>query len=567
MLTRLVVRNFKRFGEVEIELGHPVVFIGPNNSGKTTALQALALWQVGVQRWLEKRGQGVPQKRPGVTINRRDLTAVPVPGAELLWRNLHVRDLRREGNKLKTQNVRIEILVEGVSGRESWTCGMEFDYANPESLYCRPLRSRSGDLRTVVPPPAARVKVAYLPPMSGLAAQEVKLDPGAINVRIGEGRTAEVLRNLCYQIRGGEAAEQRWRALADHIERQFGVILREPKYVAERGEITLACRERGQRYDLDISVAGRGLHQTLLVLAYLYANPSAVLLLDEPDAHLEILRQREIYRLLVEAASQQGSQVIAASHSEVLLNEAADRHLVIVFLGRPHRLADRGSQVHKALRTYGFEHYYQAETQGWVLYLEGSSDLAVLKAFAGALGHEAQQFLARPFVHYVQNQPQRARDHFFALREAKPDLIGVALFDRLDSPPSSEPGLRMLMWERREIENYLLDPEALGRWAEDQVGPLFRETMQKCLGDLIPPIALKQADDPWWREIRASEFLERLFREFFTRLNVPNQMDKSDYHELVGLLAAEKIAPEVREKLDAIVEAARQARPAAAEED
>ena len=43
MLTKLRIRNFKRFNEVEIELGSPVVFVGPNNSGKTSALQALAL--------------------------------------------------------------------------------------------------------------------------------------------------------------------------------------------------------------------------------------------------------------------------------------------------------------------------------------------------------------------------------------------------------------------------------------------------------------------------------------------------------------------------------------------
>jgi AAA15 family ATPase/GTPase len=56
MLTHLIVRNFKLFDEVEIELG--VVFVGPDNSGKTSALQALALWSVGVRRWVEKRGAG-----------------------------------------------------------------------------------------------------------------------------------------------------------------------------------------------------------------------------------------------------------------------------------------------------------------------------------------------------------------------------------------------------------------------------------------------------------------------------------------------------------------------------
>ena len=38
MITRLRVTNFKRFGEVDIELGGHVVFIGPNNSGKSNAL-------------------------------------------------------------------------------------------------------------------------------------------------------------------------------------------------------------------------------------------------------------------------------------------------------------------------------------------------------------------------------------------------------------------------------------------------------------------------------------------------------------------------------------------------
>ena len=43
MLTKLTIRNFKRFGEIEVELGNPVVFVVPNNSGKTSAMQALAL--------------------------------------------------------------------------------------------------------------------------------------------------------------------------------------------------------------------------------------------------------------------------------------------------------------------------------------------------------------------------------------------------------------------------------------------------------------------------------------------------------------------------------------------
>ena len=83
MLTELTIRNFKRFGEVEIDLVSPVLFIGPDNSGETSAVQALTLWNVGLMRWNEKRsGKSTPEKRPGVTINRRELVDC-VPDSEI----------------------------------------------------------------------------------------------------------------------------------------------------------------------------------------------------------------------------------------------------------------------------------------------------------------------------------------------------------------------------------------------------------------------------------------------------------------------------------------------------
>ena len=400
MLTSLTIRNFKRFKDITIELGSPVVFIGPNNSGKTTALQALALWDIGLKRWNEKRaGKKTPEKRPGVTINRRDLITVPVPDANLLWRDLHVRDVRKANGGQETKNIRIDIVVEGVDEGVSWKCGLEFDYANEESFFCRPLRlSEDAAARMLVPKGATNIHVAYLPPMSGLAANETRLDVGAVNVRLGEGRTAEVLRNLCYQVLTGKDGEKSWKKLCDDIFRLFGAKLDEPVYIAERGEINMSYREpSGIR--LDLSSAGRGLQQTLLLLAHLSVNPHSVLLLDEPDAHLEILRQRQIYNVLAEAAQRQNSQIIAASHSEVVLNEAADRDVVIAFVGDPHRIDDRGSQALKALKEIGFDQYYQAEQAGWVLYLEGSTDLDVLRSLAERLGHKARSALDRPFVH------------------------------------------------------------------------------------------------------------------------------------------------------------------------
>ena len=322
---------------------------------------------------------------------------------------------------------------------------------------------------------------------------------------------------------------------------------------------------------LDLSSAGRGMQQTLLLLAHLYANPGTVLLLDEPDAHLEVLRQRQIYQLVTEVAGRQGSQVIAASHSEVVLNEAGDRDIVIAFVGQPHRIDGRASQVLKSLNELGFDQYYQAEQTGWVLYLEGATDLAILRAFAATLGHEAVKALARPFVNYVGNQPQKARDHFFGLREAKSDLVGLALFDRLDKElPTSSP-LIELMWKRREIENYLCQEATLMAYARhDMPDDLFgladagrRETaMQEAIAQMTSALKTLGRADPWSADVKASDdFLDRLFAIYFEKLGLPNLMRKSDYHVLAGLVPAGRIDPEVTEKLDAIVAVAGQAKP------
>lgn len=574
MLTRLRIKNFKRFPNADIELGQAVVLIGPNNSGKTTALQALALWDIGLRRWnQEYKDKTAPAQRPGVTINRRDLVSIPVPGANLLWRNLHFRDMRKSNGKLQTQNVRIDITVEGVTQGKAWTSGLEFDYANDESVYCRPLRLDDGKqpARMSVPQEAADTRVAFLPPMSGLTATEPKWESGRINVLLGEGQTAQVLRNLCHQLFDGAEPRTQWEEVCRCIESLFGAKLQPPEFIRERGEITMAY-EDPEGSLLDLSSSGRGLQQTLLLLAHLYANPKSVLLLDEPDAHLEVLRQRQTYQLLTEIAARQGSQIIAASHSEVVLTEAANRDVVVAFVGSPHRMDDRGQQVLKALADIGFDQYYQAEIKGWVLYLEGSTDLAILRAFASTLRHQAAVALERPFVHYLTtNLPTRAREHFFGLQEAKPDLVGFALFHRIDKPLTTTTPLVETMWQKREIENYLCSESVLLVYArQDQAEDLFGQAeavrrelvMRECIQEVTAALQTRGRPGPWSADVKASDdFLDPLFDRYFKKLGLPNLLRKSGYYLLAALVPADQIDPEVTAKLDLIAALASRAKP------
>jgi hypothetical protein len=260
----------------------------------------------------------------------------------------------------------------------------------------------------------------------------------------------------------------------------------------------------------------------------------------------------------------------------VLLNEAADRDVVIAFVGKPHRIDDRGSQVLKALKEIGFEHYYQAEQTGWVLYLEGSTDLAILRAFAEKLQYqEAREALERPFVHYIGNQPSEVRKHFHGLREAVPHLRGIAIFDRLDQEMPTDLGARGLTWQRKEIENYICYPETLESYAEatgqqETAGPLFalseasrrKQAMRDSVKEIEQALQTLGKGSPWDANTKVSdEFLSPLFEKYFKRLGLPNVMAKKNFHELALLVPGEKLDPEVKEKLNAIVEARKNAQP------
>ena len=513
---------------------------------------------------MERRGTtpANDMRRPGVTINRQDLLYVPVSQANSLWRGLRTRETWRDEGSRGTNNVRIEIIVEGVTrdGNE-WMCGFEFDYANPESFYCRPLRTEDGTGRMIVPDQALSEHVVFLPPMSGLSSTETMLQPGAVNVLLGEGRTAEVLRNLCFEV----FLQHRplWDdVLVPRMHELFGATILQPQYNPERGEITLRYQDaRASNLELDLSSSGRGFQQTLLLTAYMLLHPDSVILLDEPDAHLEILRQRQIYHAIAETAESQNSQLLIATHSEVVLNEAGERHMVVAFVGRPHRIDGRSSQVLKSLSEIGFEHYLQAETAGWVLYLEGSTDLSILQAFASRLGHPAREVLAKPYVRYVGNQPMQARNHFWGLREAYPQLRGCAVYDRLERglPSDTYHALAEYSWKRREIENYFCMPEVFIRWAESEYS-LFGQLMPQAIEEIVSALQLVNQGTPWDGNMKVSEqFIEPLLKRFDEKAGGTGFLPKADYHFLVPHIQPEEIDPEVVDVLDTIADVARSA--------
>lgn len=564
MITNVLLHNFKKLERISFPLAESVAIIGPNNSGKSTIFQALCLWEIGVINFISAKKQGKLSENGTVILNRKDLANVPIEEVRFLWTNTKTTAKNADGS---SEDIVLFIELEGENNGKTWKCKADFYYENAESFSCK-ITSGLDDIMDLYDNDAG-IRFGFLQPMSGIASSEDKLTQGSIDRKLGEGKTAEIIRNICYEIlypelavHHGASAQEKWESLCGIVKELFGVALQKPEYIKATGLIHLEYIENGVKYD--ISSGGRGFLQTLLLFAYMLAKPRVVFLLDEPDAHLEVIRQREIFQRINRFANEHNAQAIIASHSEVLLDEAAEASKVIALI--ENRIIElnkiSAKNIRKSLTEIGWEKYYLARSKGHVLYLEGSSDLQMLLYFAHKLQHKAESFLRVANVDYTgDNVPNTAVRKFVPLQEVFPQLKGLALFDNLPNL-TPNPKLNIICWRRRELENYFARPDLLLSFAQslaekfpNYTEEALRELMAQTIQNYTTPAYLKDLEHDWWNTAKLSDdWLDAVFADFYKTINVPQDFYKRDYYRLVSLMKKEDVPKEIAEKLDIIYE-------------
>ena len=542
MIRKVVIRRFKRFDEVSFDLPGHVVLAGPNNMGKTTLLQAIAAWGLALERWKQlndyQRHGGAYAKAP---IARQTFSAVPLRDFGLLWRD-----------RIDRENIEIEI--QSVQG---WEITMEFEANSTEQIYVRP--KRHVEPSTVR---AAKLDTIFVPPMTGLSTNEHVYQRPMIDQLLGEAKPGEVLRNLLVE---ANRSEEAWEQLETSILRLFGYRLVAPD--ATGAYILADYWDGGTR--LDIASAGSGFQQVLMLLTFLHTRPASVLLLDEPDAHLHVILQDAIYGELRTVATKKNSQLILATHSEVIINSVDPTELwVMMTTPRPLGQGEQARLIASLRVLTNTDIMLGTEAPG-VLYVEGYTDLEILREWARVLNHPVYQALTtnlfwkqtvaetRPGARGVS-----ARDHYDALKLVRDNLPGLQLIDgdareEIQSTPITAQGFQRLRWKRYEIESYLVHPGAIARYVEKQVGAdaaqPYLEDLHKHFAESYPPAFLRDpfGDYPY---LVSSKARTLLLPPALTAAGLP-AVPYTRYHEIAAVMLPEEIHPEVKEKLDLIQKA------------
>lgn len=522
---KISLHRFKQFNGKTIKFENGLSLItGSNNSGKSSILQALGTWQfcktlVEIEKG--RKGWLGTSTKSGVGLGIVDFTPLQIPSLKHLWTNLKTGKI----NEPDGYTLKISVFWKNGVGDEKF---LEFglSLAN-DRLFVKPTSTNlvsadlfdenDAELDKSVP------NIAYLPPFAGITDREGLLTPAMRERMVGQGLSGGVIRNVLFDLhqdnrkkRESMMDENRrisrpnlrslrqtdpWELLTRSIQETFGTDLkfkpfneRYHSYLSletVKGELKGNAFKKYPGYNSrDLMVEGSGFLQCLSVLALSLSEDLDLILLDEPDAHLNASLQKELVDNLILYSGIQRKQILLATHSPELIRTLDYERIMYVGKSSAKYLKSDIGKI-AALAGIGTTHTPKLNKLiecKKILIVEGESDERFLKGFAKAMGVEWPKELVTWF--WTGKAAERAR-LFEQLRFEIPGLCGISIRDRDDEPDGTVnnlledksytavvDGLMIRKWRRRHIENYLLSKAAIARAAGvdiDLVSRFFNE--------------------------------------------------------------------------------------------
>jgi ABC-type cobalamin/Fe3+-siderophores transport system ATPase subunit len=505
---KITLHRFKQFHAAKVSLRPSLsLLVGGNNSGKSSLLHALAVWEFCKTILEFTRGRKswtIGGLRQGIGVSISDFTPISVPSLKHLWHNLNPQK-RKE---LDGYTLKVGATWERGGNRSHIEFGLSlandrlFIKTTDTSLSLADVEDADGKpLSGVVP------KIAYLPPFAGITDREPLHSVAMRNRLIGQGLSGALIRNMLYdmsrrnrdertrlrgertKLRSADLAWLRendpWELLQRTLATVFGLGLKvsdfDDRYHAQLVIETFKAKmdgavpkKNGDDVSHDLMVEGSGFLQWLSVYALALSPDVDVVLLDEPDAHLHCSLQIELVRLLSSLAEQKGKQVLMATHSTELI-KSFDHRCVLRMGSKPIYLTEPEQKVGllAGIGTHFAPKLHDLTNKKRMLIVESDFDERMLKAWAATLGLPWPDNLC---VWLWNGGHKERRQLFTQLKKEIPELKAISVRDRDDEPDKTtdstlrdksykDPGdgFVAVKWRRRHIENYLLHPTAIAR--------------------------------------------------------------------------------------------------------
>ena len=308
------IRGFKALRELTFDLNAATVFVGGNNSGKSSILQALHFAVSVMQSARLVRADPWSGDTYNITFRPEQLLYSPTTDFTALGNNRRLGERRDAG---------IEVAIEANQGQR---CLILIGRGRNGNISLRVEGRELGERIQLIEKPYT----IYAPGLAGIPREETVLSQGVVRRAVARGDANLVLRNVLWWLFSARTefdpslterdhrprnTPSDWEQFQNDISELFpGLALRVVFTDLTDEHIQVTFRLGGDLW-LPIDCAGTGILQATQVLAYIALFKPRLLLLDEPDSHMHPNNQAAICKLLLRLAKERDFQLIVATHS------------------------------------------------------------------------------------------------------------------------------------------------------------------------------------------------------------------------------------------------------------
>lgn len=556
MLRNVRLQRFRGFRDFSLDLDGPIAaLLGGNSSGKTSLLQAVRIGCFATEQALE-HADADPRADDGwVIIADRVGVAEPSSILPLMdWRQLFVDS--QGGDKVQAE---IELTFDDTDPIQGVRTSLGYG-RNEKLVLSAWLKGPLPEAANAALPPHTRDRAArfraqvtqalplavFTPAFYGVTRHEEFRTAKIIDRALGSSDQSHIVRNLVARLDSAGLSR-----LNQFLGSTIGArVVRSTSAIDFEKIEHLEVIYQDSNGELELSSAGTGLTSAVALYASLdylrrgrgaAGTRAALLLLDEPEAHLHPRLQGQVGEVIASTAVEFGVQTLIATHSVELTNRIGRRRdTVLASIDRRSDAAIRISSENELLRAldefcdltpYSSLSFLRSRR---VVFHEGRSDWNILSICAQYL-YRVDAPKLEQWREYVGVSLEGTGN--VSIKGVLEKLLTPEMFERsvgaarpfraalvLDrdahrspvaaSLSASKPHLESVeaVWSRYSIESLFIDAEILSSWLGGLDLGVSRSDLQQTIVSAIAAADVDRALNDWARGER-TKHLARADRE------------------------------------------------------
>lgn len=476
MIRRIKLKNYKQFTGYSISCKPNNIFVGPNNSGKSSILDALRVCSDVLRFAARRRPELASQEGEGVFATfSMDRNSISIP-IENVCRNYADEDAEIEITHENGSKLRILLHHD------------------------RPLRASL--LTTQRPPRTIRqfqtcfpLDIIVVPTLGPLDENELYVQDETVQRNQHTRLARRNFRNIWLR-----RSQEEFRQFTNLIAESWpGLDVQKPTHIGGMSNL-LEMKYKEHRIPREVYWAGFGFQVWMQMITQLMrGGENSILVLDEPDVYLHA----DLQHKLLDYVNERFSQTFLATHSTELINEASPGDILSVESNKPSakRISTETDfrHIYSYLGSSDNAEFARMARAKRVVFFEGK-DRRLFKKLAKKASFD--NLLSDPDTVYLQSggfeQWRRVKDLNWTLESMFNMTVKIAaIFDRdyrsdeqieeFLSTMNSET-LRTKVLSRKEIENYGLERATLFRLISKRAHEREVSLTESDINEIINPI-------------------------------------------------------------------------------